>query len=65
MRFGDETSERDGDQKRDARGAHAGSEKDEKQVGGDQAAGGGEKRLVAPIVIEARLGPSRALSHER
>ena len=45
--FGDETSERDGDQKRSAGRAHAGGEKDEKQNGGDQAACGAEKRSCA------------------
>jgi hypothetical protein len=42
-RFGDETSERDGYQKRSAGCAHGGSEEYEKQDGGDQAAGGAEK----------------------
>jgi hypothetical protein len=63
-RFGDETSERDGDQKRSAGRAHAGSEEDEKQNRGDQAAGGAEKRRCADRHGGADKDP-RAVGPER
>ena len=45
--FDDETSERDGDQKRSPGHARAGGEKDEQQDGGDETASGAEKRCRA------------------
>ena len=54
--FGDKDNERNGDQKRSARRAHAGSEKDERKDGGEWARRP-KKNDVAPVVRGRGLDP--------